>query len=114
MSRKERGDFSFPETRHHESDARHPLVEVRGHPRRNVVVRLRLHAEVRDELRHHEPENNDVVDLEVPVRRPDARRVKQLLLELVHLVGGRANVEQDDLGVPIHQPSPTHYLVSGI
>ena len=76
MSRKERGYFSFPEARHHESDARHPLVKVRGHPRRNVVVGLRLHAEVRDELCHHEPEDDDVIDLEVPVRRPDARRVK--------------------------------------
>ena len=31
--------------------------------------------------------------------------LKELLLVLVHLARGGSNVEQNDLGIPVHQPT---------
>ena len=69
------------------------------------------YSEIRNELSHHEAEDNDVVDLDISVRGSDPRRVKQLLLELTHLGGRRADIEEDDLRVAVHQPAARHDLV---
>ena len=58
------------------------------------------------------PKKCDVVALNVPVRDADSGLLEQLLLELVHLVGGRTNVEQDDLGVAVHEPAAAVDAVS--
>ncbi len=43
---------------------------------------------------------------------PNARLLEQLLLEVIHLEGGAAHVEQDDLGVALHQPTAAVDAVS--
>ena len=108
---EEGGHLSLPEPRHHEADPRHPLVKVGGDARREIVIRLCLDAEVSQELGDHEAEDDDVIDLDICLGRPDAGRGKELLLELVHLVRRGADIEQDHLGVAVHQPSAAHNLI---
>ena len=61
-------------------------MEVCRDARRKIMIGLSLHSEVCQELRDHEPEDDDVVDLNITMRSSDTCCVKQLLLELVHLV----------------------------
>ena len=76
------------------------------------MIRLRLDAEVSQELGDHEAEDDDVIDLYIPLRRPDAGRAEELLLELVHLVRRRADIEEDHLGVAVHQPTAANNLIA--
>ena len=48
------------------------------------------------------PEYGDVVGLDVFVGDSDSGFLEEFVLEFVHLVGGRADVEQDDLGVALN------------
>ena len=111
VSGEECRHLCFPQPGHDQTNARHPLVEMSGDAGRDVVERLRLHAEICKELSDHEAEDDDVIDLDITVRSSDTCRVKQLLLELVHPVGCRTNIEEDHLRISIHQPSSTNYLI---
>ena len=51
------------------------------------------------------PEDGDVVALDILVGYADPGLLKQLLLVLVHLGRGGSDVEQDDLGIAIHEPA---------
>ena len=113
MGCEESSHLSLPEPRHYEPYARHPLVEMRGDPGREIVIGFRLDAEVSQELGDHEAEYDNIIDLHITLGRPDAGGAEQLLLELVHLVCRGANIEQDHLRVPIHQPPPAHDLIAG-
>ena len=128
MGREQGRHVCLPEPGHPQPDPRHPLVKVSRDPRgqiceifgfllrKNYLTRcsveiLTYYSKIREELSHHEAEDDDVVDLDVPVRSSNTRRVEQLLLELTHLVGRRSDIKEDDLRVTVHQPSARHYLV---
>ena len=108
------GDVHFPDPRHDETDAGHPLVEMRDDSRRSVAEVLRQEAEVAEKFGHHESEDGDVVALDVLVGDSDAGFFEQLLLEIVHAMRGGSDFEEDDLRVSVDEPTTAMQFVAFI
>ena len=74
---------------------------------KNIIIIIIKQTRLFQEFSNHETEDDGIVALAVQMRDANLGAFEELVLVAIELVGGGANVEQNDLWVAIHQP-PGH------